>query len=256
MKNELYHHGVKGQQWGVRNGPPYPIENKVLAKGTRLNSVSQYGKSKPYRKSGRWMYTYNPDDEWDSKVYKGAFSKYLRLYRGNMFVYEHKYQTTKDLMMPTKKERMDEFKKVIDDTKYQKLYKNELKSVQKRLIDNNVGGAAMIEKYKKLDIDNLKTEEDYKTAYNVFSHAMEARYAYFVTRDYSKNMTKKYDAMVDDNNQGIYNEAHDPIIIFRADKFLTEVKDMPASRLTDDDIIENYDAVKKELEKKGKRVLL
>lgn len=23
--NELYHHGVKGMSWGVRNGPPYPI---------------------------------------------------------------------------------------------------------------------------------------------------------------------------------------------------------------------------------------
>lgn len=24
--NELYHHGVAGQKWGVRNGPPYPIK--------------------------------------------------------------------------------------------------------------------------------------------------------------------------------------------------------------------------------------
>ena len=23
--NELYHHGVSGQKWGVRNGPPYPL---------------------------------------------------------------------------------------------------------------------------------------------------------------------------------------------------------------------------------------
>ena len=23
--NELYHHGIKGQQWGIQNGPPYPL---------------------------------------------------------------------------------------------------------------------------------------------------------------------------------------------------------------------------------------
>ncbi|MCD8202290.1 MAG: hypothetical protein LUD48_01450 [Prevotella sp.] len=23
--NEIYHHGIKGQAWGVRNGPPYPL---------------------------------------------------------------------------------------------------------------------------------------------------------------------------------------------------------------------------------------
>lgn len=29
VKKELYHHGIKGQSWGVRNGPPYPLaENK------------------------------------------------------------------------------------------------------------------------------------------------------------------------------------------------------------------------------------
>lgn len=36
-KYELYHHGIKGQQWGVRNGPPYPLSrvdhNKVVKKG-------------------------------------------------------------------------------------------------------------------------------------------------------------------------------------------------------------------------------
>lgn len=24
-KNELYHHGIKGQKWGSKNGPPYPL---------------------------------------------------------------------------------------------------------------------------------------------------------------------------------------------------------------------------------------
>lgn len=25
----LYHHGVQGQKWGVKNGPPYPLENST-----------------------------------------------------------------------------------------------------------------------------------------------------------------------------------------------------------------------------------
>lgn len=24
--SKLYHHGIKGQKWGVRNGPPYPLD--------------------------------------------------------------------------------------------------------------------------------------------------------------------------------------------------------------------------------------
>lgn len=30
--NELYHHGIEGQKWGVRNGPPYPLRESVSSK--------------------------------------------------------------------------------------------------------------------------------------------------------------------------------------------------------------------------------
>ncbi len=28
--SELYHHGIKGQEWGVKNGPPYPLDKKNM----------------------------------------------------------------------------------------------------------------------------------------------------------------------------------------------------------------------------------
>lgn len=106
--NFIYHHGIMGQKWGVRRGPPYPIEDKVLKKGTKLNSVSFYNNSDIYKSNGRWMYTYNPNDEWDSSVYKGPFSVY-KIQQGKKYVYEHEFYVTEDLSMPTKKERIEEF---------------------------------------------------------------------------------------------------------------------------------------------------
>lgn len=40
MTNELRHHGIKGQKWGVRNGPPYPLkESKKSQKEKKLQKT-------------------------------------------------------------------------------------------------------------------------------------------------------------------------------------------------------------------------
>lgn len=37
--DELCHHGIKGQKWGVKNGPPYPLDAKGQIKRVKsLNS--------------------------------------------------------------------------------------------------------------------------------------------------------------------------------------------------------------------------
>lgn len=41
--NTLYHHGIKGQEWGVRNGPPYPLDHgrhgrRAFKKLRKINS--------------------------------------------------------------------------------------------------------------------------------------------------------------------------------------------------------------------------
>jgi len=41
--HELYHSGVKGMKWGVRNGPPYPIEDRVFISGSSKTQTKDSG---------------------------------------------------------------------------------------------------------------------------------------------------------------------------------------------------------------------
>lgn len=51
--SELYHHGIKGQKWGVRNGPPYPIDEDGVDKSSgsgKLKTNSHVSIKIPERK--------------------------------------------------------------------------------------------------------------------------------------------------------------------------------------------------------------
>lgn len=57
--NELYHHGILGQRWGHRNGPPYPLSRSVstgksLKKQTIGERRAERRKVKAEQKSARY----------------------------------------------------------------------------------------------------------------------------------------------------------------------------------------------------------
>lgn len=43
MDKILQHHGVKGQKWGVRHGPPYPIDRNSDLKLISLKIAAKHG---------------------------------------------------------------------------------------------------------------------------------------------------------------------------------------------------------------------
>lgn len=224
-----------------------------LKAGTRLNSVTgRYVDADKYKDSGNWVYTYRADDSWDNKVYKGPFAKYLVQYRGARFIAEHQYETVKDLKVPSREERINEFKQLD-----QKKLRKDLESVQEQLVNYNVGNEQEQKEFRAFNPKKIETDNDWRIAYAIFSHAMEASWYYKSTQEYCERMSKKYDAMVDDNNKDVYNNVHDPIIIFRANEALKKIENEPVTKfLTVSEILENTEVVREELAKEGKKVKL
>ena len=81
MNDELYHHGIRGQKWGVRNGPPYPL------KGTQFHGHYHDKKRKDENYKGKKLQTlsYDPNRTKGAKFFyassgRGDNSYYAKLF--------------------------------------------------------------------------------------------------------------------------------------------------------------------------------
>lgn len=105
--SELMHFGVKGQQWGVRHGPPYPIdpENAItrIKKGTTFKRLSVRDETVA---KGHAYVTFLKND---TKRYKGFFGARLKAINKGATVYSHTMEAKKDMLSPSKKERVETF---------------------------------------------------------------------------------------------------------------------------------------------------
>lgn len=274
--SELSHHGILGQKWGQQNGPPYPLKagdhsvsekkagwkeslknkaesesSEIIKKGTKLNSISPYENTQTYRAARKRIYTYDSDNEWDNKVYKGPFALYKMQTTGYM-QNEHKFKAAKDLKTPTETQRFNDFVELYDSNV--RKYSKELERT--RLMTSKISNLSDLKRDSvNFNPYDMKTEDDYRRGYVTFNTMMEAADHFNLTRAYIKSAEKKYDAMADDNNRKVYNDVQSATIVFEPRKNL-EIDSKKGNYISYPTVLTNFTDVEDELKKKGKNIAL
>lgn len=194
-KDALMHHGIKGQRWGIQNGPPYPLNDRVakrisknIAKRGRPESMRQMHVipkgTKIYRVSpkssedlsGHKYVTYLPSDR---NLYKGGYLTQLKSNYGldkNAKAYEHEFETTEDLKIPSREKVKEVSQRIMNDPK---IKKESIKNAVKMFIEDSDFSEADNKFYK----ENTNSEE-----YKIYKKERDA----YIKRTLDR-MTKQYE---------------------------------------------------------------
>lgn len=121
---ELRHHGILGQEWGVRNGPPYPLDKKTIKSAYKQQKINNKSINKGVRSDnfrdrhtiskGTIMYrtSANPNESLSGPKYVSYLDVDRNNYKGGWVrltakadkAYEYKYLLTEDLKVPSRQE--------------------------------------------------------------------------------------------------------------------------------------------------------
>ena len=206
---ELIHHGVKGQQWGVRHGPPYPVDPKngrvMIRKGTEFKRLSVRDESVA---RGHAYVTYLKSD---SQHYRGFFGARLTAVNKGADVYSITMKAKKDLLSPSKKERVDTFLKLYQDDPI-------LRKELGRYYKSNRGILAPLpKKFYEQKFSNLKKQKLDTKGYETFVRAIGGNE--YIRSEYFKTLARKGYAFVnDDLDGGFLGLGKAPSIIFEREK--------------------------------------
>lgn len=193
---ELYHYGIKGQQWGVQHGPPYPIDKEthktIVKRGTKIHRLTTRDESKA---KGHAYVTYRKED---NARYEGFFAALLRTKKGpfgyNDPIWTMTYSAAEDLVSPSKKERVDTFIELLDKDP------NFLESITKN-------------KHKQNKM--LENKDTY--GFKKFAGSLGGNQ--YGQQQYFKALKKKgYNYVIDDDDAG--RNGHEPAIILDRNKSL------------------------------------
>lgn len=160
---ELYHHGIKGQKWGVRNGPPYPLDSDKSA-GKRLKKDKEQ-LNKDISESARIIS--NKEAYYYKEFTNTDFYKKMRKEQDQLFTKEQKEKIDKlELKILDLLDNFDELTNMIemvnDDSKEAEDIRKEYKRIEEEVTKaENTLSNLKGNKYKEIDNKILDAREKY-----------------------------------------------------------------------------------------------
>lgn len=206
----LSHHGIKGQQWGVKHGPPYPIQKDngvTLRMGTKISRLSIYDESVS---KGHAYVNYN---NYDKEHYKGFFASRLKAVNKGAKVYSIEFTAKQDLRSPNYCTRMQTFKD---------LYKNDpeiRKELAKYYKSNHIKFAPDFIYERKFK--NLNDKQLEKFGYDTFVRSIGDKKRKTREKYFAELVKQGYSFVMDDmDGQHMLKYGLEPAIIFDRDASL------------------------------------
>lgn len=233
---------LRGNVKGVPNpfGPSAVALSLPLsaALGNPLPAVAAIGTSViPVKRSDneKKLFVYREDDPHDKDVYEGAFTKFIKYRDSTNQIFKRKFENIDDLVSPSAQRRAELFVETYRENP--KLYSELLNRTDAHAQARKAQGvkySPSLESFiGKAIFDKNTSDIDLKRyGYGLFNMGNEwndSLTAKGNNKYYKKLRKSGYNALIDDNNADIYNDAHEPLIVLNAKKYL---KNIGSERLT------------------------